>query len=352
MKKNLLIKSENLIGLDYLLKNNFSNKVDLIYIDPPFSTNNVFTIESGRASTISRTKTGKIAYRDNLKGKDFIFFLKDRLMLLKDLLSEKGSIYLHIDYKVGHKIKILMDQVFGEKNFRNDITRIKSNPKNFKKKGYSNVKDLILYYTKSNNPIWNEPRDPHSEEDIMRLFPKIDDKGKRYTTVPIHAPGETTRGKTSELFKGMKPPKGRHWRVNPDLLNKWDKEGLIEWSKNNNPRKKFYYEESEGKRITDIWNFKDPQYPIYPTEKNLDMLKLIIKTSSNQNSIVLDCFCGSGSTLMASQELGRKWIGIDNSVSAIEISKKRLRKKTLFDNDFDYLNLLKTKTKTKKKINL
>ena len=99
-------------------------------------------------------------------------------MLLKDLLSEKGSIYLHIDYKVGHKIKILMDQVFGEKNFRNDIARIKSNPKNFKKKGYSNVKDLILFYTKSNNPIWNDPRDPHSEEDIMRLFPKIDDKGK------------------------------------------------------------------------------------------------------------------------------------------------------------------------------
>ena len=122
-----------------------------------------------------------------------------------------------------------MDEVFGEKNFRNDITRIKSNPKNFKKLGYSNVKDLILYYSKSNNPIWNDPREPHSNEDIMRLFPKIDENGKRYTTVPIHAPGETLKGKTGELFKGMKPPKGRHWRVNRDLLNRWDKEGLIEW---------------------------------------------------------------------------------------------------------------------------
>ena len=128
----------------------------------------------------------------------------------------------------------------------------------------------------------------------------------------------------------MKPPKGRHWRVKTDLLKKWDKEGLIEWSKTNNPRKKFYYEESEGKRITDIWNFKDPQYPIYPTEKNLEMLKLIIKTSSNHNSIVLDCFCGSGSTLMASQELGRKWIGIDSSDSAIKISKKRLYSSTTY----------------------
>lgn len=350
MKKNLLLKSENLNGLNYLLDKNFSNKVDLIYIDPPFSTNNIFTIGSGRASTISRTQSGKIAYTDNLKGEDFIFFLKKRLLLLKELLSEKGSIYLHIDYKVGHKIKILMDEVFGEKNFRNDITRIKSNPKNFKKLGYSNVKDLILFYSKSNNPIWNEPRDPHSEEDIMRLFPKIDEKGKRYTTVPIHAPGETLKGKTSDLFKGMKPPIGRHWRVNPDVLNKWDKDGLIEWSKTNNPRKKFYHEESEGKRITDIWNFKDPQYPIYPTEKNLEMLKLIIKTSSNHNSIVLDCFCGSGSTLMASQELGRKWIGIDNSDSAIKISKKKLGEKTLFDNNFDYLNLVSSKTKKKHKI--
>ena len=106
MKKNLLLKSENLNGLNYLLDNNFSNKVDLIYIDPPFSTNNIFTIGSGRASTISRTQSGKIAYTDNLKGEDFIFFLKKRLLLLKELLSEKGSIYLHIDYKVGHKIKI------------------------------------------------------------------------------------------------------------------------------------------------------------------------------------------------------------------------------------------------------
>ena len=347
MKKNLLLKCENLDGLNYLLDNNFSKKIDLIYIDPPFSTNNIFTIESGRASTISRTKSGKIAYTDNLKGEDFIFFLRERLILLKELLSEKGSIYLHIDYKVGHKIKILMDQVFGEKNFRNDITRIKSNPKNFKKSGYSNVKDLILYYSKSKNPIWNEPRDPHSEEDIMRLFPKIDEKGKRYTTVPIHAPGETLKGKTGGLFKGMKPPIGRHWRVNPEVLNEWDKKGLIEWSKKNNPRKKFYYEESEGKRITDIWNFKDPQYPIYPTQKNLEMLKLIIKTSSNHNSIVLDCFCGSGSTLMASQELERKWIGIDNSDSAIKIFKKRFGEKTSFANNFDYLNIKSSETKKK-----
>ncbi len=349
MKNNLLIKSENLNALDYLLKNNYSNKIDLIYIDPPFSTNNIFSIDGNRASTISRTKSGKIAYKDDLTGDNFINFLKERLLLLKSLLSERGSIYLHIDYKVGHKIKILMDQVFGEKNFRNDITRIKSNPKNFNKLGYSNIKDLILFYTKSNKSIWNEPREPYTKEDFIRLFQKIDKSGRRFTTVPIHAPGETLKGKSSELFKGMKPPKGRHWRTDPKILNEWDKQGLIEWSKNKNPRKKFYYDESEGKRIADIWNYKDPQYPIYPTEKNLEMLKLIIKTSSNKNSIVLDCFCGSGSTLFASNTLSRKWIGIDNSNVAINICKKRLSEKTLFrNNKFVYLNLTSPKHINKK----
>ena len=102
-----------------------------------------------------------------------------------------------------------MDKIFGEKNFRNDITRIKSNPKNFKRVGYSNIKDLILFYSKSTKPIWNEPTEPHTKDDIAKLFPKIDKDGKRYTTTPIHAPGETLQGKTSGLFRGMKPPPGK-----------------------------------------------------------------------------------------------------------------------------------------------
>ena len=93
MKKNLLLKSENLNGLNYLINNNFSNKVDLIYIDPPFSTNNIFTIDSGRASTISRSKSGKIAYEDNLKGDDFIFFFKREINFIKKIIEQK-RVYL------------------------------------------------------------------------------------------------------------------------------------------------------------------------------------------------------------------------------------------------------------------
>ncbi|ANI90430.1 hypothetical protein A9P82_14730 [Arachidicoccus ginsenosidimutans] len=322
---NLLIHSNNLIALKQLItKHNLAGKVDLIYIDPPFATNNTFTITNGRASTISNSKSGNIAYSDTLKGFDFIEFIRERLVLLKMLLSDNGSIYLHIDYKIGHYVKIVMDEIFGIENFRNDITRVKCNPKNFARKGYGNIKDLILFYSKSDNLIWNEPKTPYSEEDKIKLFPKTDTNGRRYTTIPLHAPGETQNGNTSKAFKGILPPKGRHWRSDVSVLEQWDNDGLIEWSDNGNPRKKIYFDEQEGKRMQDIWEFKDPQYPVYPTEKNPDLLDLIVKTSSNENSIILDCFAGSGTTLKAAQTNGRQWIGIDQSDEAIKAITQKL----------------------------
>lgn len=322
--KNLLIHSDNLGGIEFLLKNkNLGGKIDLIYIDPPFSTNGNFTITNGRASTISNSKNGDIAYSDKLKGKEFISFLRDRLVLLKDLLSEQGSIYLHIDYKIGHYVKVMMDEVFGIENFRNDITRIKCNPKNFNRIGYGNIKDMILFYSKSAKPIWNEPKEKYTQKDIEKLFKKIK-QGRRYTTVPIHAPGETENGSSSQPFKGIMPPVGRHWRTNVATLEKWDEEGLIEWSKIGNPRKIIFADEREGKRIQDIWEYKDPQYPNYPTEKNANILDIIIKTSSNQDSIVLDCFCGSGTTLKSAHLLNRQWIGIDESNLAIQATTKKI----------------------------
>ncbi len=322
---NLLIHSDNLLGLQFLLNKGYAGKIDLVYIDPPFATGGHFTITDGRATTISNSRKGNIAYSDILQGKGFIEFLRQRLILLKDLLSNQGSIYLHIDYKIGHYVKVMMDEVFGIENFRNDITRIKCNPKNFDRIGYGNIKDMILFYTKTNNPIWNEPRQPYTKQDIDSLFAKIDQNGRRYTTVPIHAPGETDHGKSSQPFKGIYPPKGRHWRTDVKTLEKWDAEGLIEWSDNGNPRKKIFADERNGKRVQDIWEFKDPMYPIYPTEKNADLLDLIIKTSSNADSIVLDCFAGSGTTLKAAQRLGRYWIGIDQSDLAIKTITENLQ---------------------------
>ncbi len=322
---HILIKGDNIQGMNFLLKErNLRSKIDLIYIDPPFATNGNFTITDGRASTVSNSRNGSIAYSDKIVGKDFIEFLRKRLILLKALLSEQGSIYLHIDYKIGHYVKVMMDEVFGIENFRNDITRIKCNPKNFDRPGYGNIKDLILFYTKSSQPIWNEPREKYTGKDIEKLFPKSDKQGRRYTTVPIHAPGETENGKSNQPFKGMMPPKGRHWRTDVETLEQWDEEGLIEWSSKGNPRKIIFADEREGKRVQDIWEYKDPQYPFYPTEKNSDLLDLIIRTSSNPESIVLDCFCGSGTTLKSAHLLDRYWIGIDQSDHAIRAAIKKL----------------------------
>jgi len=337
--RNKLIQGDNLEVLKALLEDyNLKGKIDLVYIDPPFATNGDFKISDDRANTVSKSSSDEVAYSDTLTGSDYLEFLRERLIFLRELMSEKASIYLHIDYKVGHYVKVIMDEVFGVDNFRNDITRIKCNPKNFQRKAYGNIKDLILFYSKTRNPTWNEPIVPFTEEDIQRLFTKVDKDGRRYTTVPLHAPGETTNGKTGQEWRGIKPPKGRHWRSDPVVLDELDKQGLIEWSVAGVPRKKIYADEQKGKKMQDIWEFKDPQYPLYPTEKNLDLLKTIIKASSNAGDLVLDCFCGSGTTLVAAQELNRYWIGIDQSEYAIKITKKRLSKipRDLFSGDVEY----------------
>ena len=336
---NLLIQGDNIKGLDYLLrKRNLQGKIDLVYIDPPFATGSNFIITEDRAATISSSRDGTVAYSDRFTGFELVEFLRERLVLLKELLSTSGSIYLHIDCKIGHYVKVMMDEIFGIDNFRNDITRIKCNPKNFDRLGYGNVKDMILFYSKTSCPIWNEPRERYSTKDIERLFPKKDKLGRRYTTVPIHAPGETVSGESNRPFKGMMPPKGRHWRTSVETLEQWDREGLIEWSATGNPRKIVFAESRDGKRVQDIWRYKDPQYPVYPTEKNPEFLDLIIRTSSDPGSIVLDCFCGSGTTLKAAQQLNRNWIGVDQSEAAIKATIAKLERveKSLFTHESEY----------------
>ncbi|MBM2821235.1 MAG: methylase domain protein, partial [Candidatus Berkelbacteria bacterium] len=312
---------------------------DLVYLDPPFATKNVFRKGKDRTATISSSIDDEIVYIDDKVGDEYIEFLKERVILLRELLSDSGSLYLHIDYKIGHYVKIMLDEIFNAKNFRNDITRIKCNPKNFKRKGYGNIKDLILFYTKADKFIWHEPLVKREEFEISKLFNKIDKKGKRYTTNPLHAPGETKNGPTGQIWKDMSPPKGRHWRYDPKVLEELDKQGLIEWSPNGIPRKIIYADDYELKRMQDIWEFKDSPNPDYPTQKNLEMLEFIIKTSSNPDSIVLDCFCGSGTTMVGANILGRHWIGIDDSMQAIKVSKSRLYNGGLFSK-FKFIEMM------------
>lgn len=326
---NTFILGDNLFVLKQLLPK-IREKVDLIYIDPPFGTGQTFS-----------DLDDNHAYEDTLVNDEFLSFLRDRLYLLKECLSDEGSIYLHIDKKIGHYVKIVMDEVFGYKNFINDITRIKCNPKNFKRKAYGNYSDMILYYAKNRDEqIWNDIKEPLNEEEVKRLFPKNHEEHGRYTTHPIHAPGETDDGDTGKEWKGMMPPKGRHWRYSREELTRLDDEGLIEWSSTGNPRKIVFAKDHKGKKIQDVWEFKDrgKSYVDYPTQKNQDLLERIVQNSSNEKSLVLDCFAGSGSTLIAANKFNRKWIGIDNSDYSFETVRQKFAE---FDNmDCNYVRLV------------
>lgn len=325
-KNNLLVEGDNLLALKVLLKEyGLKEKIDLIYIDPPFATGNVFTINEDRATTISRARIGKIAYTDTQKGDAFLAFLQKSLVLSYELLSPSGSIYLHINDKMSCYVRVFMDEIFGIENFRNDIARIKCNPKNFFRSSYGNIKDSVLFYTKSKNNIWHDIRKPMSKKELDSLYKKKDKDGRAYTTVPLHAPGECKSGETQKPFRHIMPPRGRHWRCAPEKMEKLEKEGMIEWSSNGVPRKIIYADEVRGKKVQDVWEYKDGQNILYPTEKNLKMLEYIVANSSNKDSLVLDFFCGSGSFLLASSNLGRQWIGVDSSKEAINITKKRLQ---------------------------
>lgn len=323
---NMLIHGDNLETLR-LLRADMGESVALVYIDPPFATEQVFTHGKRRSATVSRSRLDTEAYPDLLSGPSFVEFLRQRLILLREILSSRGSIYVHIGQAMQHYVKILMDEIFGPRQFVCDIGRIKCNPKNFGRRGYGNIKDAVLFYTKGKDYIWNDSRESFTEEDLERLFRKKDPDGRRYTTTPLHAPGETRSGPTGQPWRGLYPPPGRHWRCPPEELEQLEQDGLIEWSSRGNPRKKIYADDlaGKGKKRQDIWEFKDAPYPSYPTEKNLNMLKMIIETSSNPGDIVLDCFCGSGTTLAAAEQTGRRWIGIDASAVAIRETQRRLR---------------------------
>ncbi len=322
--RHLFYAGDNLDGLRQLDRLGVS--VDLVYIDPPFATNNDFLVDTDRANAVSAS--GRLAYSDTTRGDDYLDDLRLRLGAIRDVMSPTGSIYVHIDTNMEHHVRLLMDDVFGARNFRNSITRIKCNPKNFDRYSYGNIKDTILFYSVSPQRItWNPQKTPLTESDLKSLYPRIDVQGRRYTTSPLHAPGVTTNGPTGQPWRGVPPPRGRHWRSPPEKLDELDAVGLIEWSSTNNPRKIIYADEARGKMPQDVWEYKDPQRTLYPTQKNANMLRRIILTSSNHGDTVLDCYAGSGSALLQAARLGRHFIGMDNSPEAERAIHKQLQDK-------------------------
>lgn len=295
-----------------------AGKVKLIYIDPPYNTGCAF-----------ETRGFEYAYNDKYDVEEYLSFMKSRFVLMKKLLSDDGSIYVQLDSNMVFHVKILMDEIFDRKNFRGMITRKKCKSKNYTRRTYGNISDYILFYTKSDNPTWNRPYEEWNAEKIEKEYPYIEEgTGRRYKKVPIHAPG-VRNGASGCEWRGMKPPKGKHWQYTPEKLDELDARGEICWSSNGNPRKKVYLDQSKGIPVQDIWldyldiNNQNTCSTGYPTEKNLDMLKRIVSASSDPGDIVLDCFSGSGTTLSAAEELDRQWIGIDIGEEAIKATLSR-----------------------------
>lgn len=318
LSERSVIFTENLHGLQALLPS-YTGKIRLFYIDPPYATGMSF-----------HSRANSHAYEDIFEFPAYLEFMRRRLIVLKELLADDGSVYIHIGHQMMAHLKVIADEVFGYDNFRNLIIRRKCSSKNSTSKSLPNIHDYILFYTKSKNYIWNAPGTIPTAEWLDKEYTKSDSKG-RYKLVPIHAPGIRT-GETGKEWRGMMPPPGKHWQLTPTKLDELDRDGDIHWSKTGNPRRKVYLTVNKQQNLTDYWHdFRDAHHQSikvtgYPTEKNLEMIRTIIKSSSNPGDLVCDCFCGSGSTLEAAELEDRKWIGMDCSPEAIRATVQRLLK--------------------------
>lgn len=303
-----------------LLKKLPDNSINIIYCDVLYNTNSNFNDYSDKLGTPRQA----------------VDWYKPRFKEIHRVLKEDGSLYIHCDWHLSSYLRVLLDQVFGFENFKNEIIRQCTNAKN-NSTNWGRIYDNILFYTKSKNYTWNPPMESKIESDLVKQYNKVNEKGERYTTVPLHAKGVTKNGETGKDWNstshGLVPLiKGRHWAVNHSEMERMDREGLIEWSKSGNPRKILYAKDYMDKPVQNIWNMKSSggsslfKDMVYDTEKPIELLDKIIRTSTNENDVVADFFMGGGSTAVSAYSLNRKFIGCDINKRACELTKDKLNK--------------------------
>jgi adenine-specific DNA-methyltransferase len=303
------------------------NCIDLIYIDPPFNSNRNYEVFWGE------TKEKRSFEDRHASTQAYIDFMRPRCVELHRVLKTTGSFYFHCDWHASHYVKIMLDQIFGENSFQNEIVWKRSSAHSDTKQGMKRcgrICDYLFYYTKGKTWIWNTEYQPYDQDYINTFYRHIEeDTGRRYRLSDLTAakPG----GDTLYEWKGVKPYKGRYWAYTREKMQEFDEQGRLYYSKNGMPAYKRYFDEMPGIALQDIW---DDIKPIgaaaaerlgYPTQKPLALLDRIIKASSNPNDIVLDAFCGCGTALVSAENLGRQWIGIDVSPTACRVMAKRLR---------------------------
>lgn len=341
----LIWTNDNLVALQTLIDEKdpvtrdwrYRGKVDLVYIDPPFMVNNDFRADStididldeeaGVQAKKEPSLVEILAYRDTWRqGLDsFLTMLRQRLILLKDLLAPTGSIYVHLDEKTVHYVKVLMDEVFGYENFLAEVIWRSTNAHN-DAAHVGHVHQTLLHYAQDKNSSFvGAVKVPHDADYIGTYFRYRDENGRVFMSDNVAAPGG--RG---PIFSWNGHT--RAWRYTPENAKELEAQGRIFFTKNGMPRLKRYLDEQEGMSPQSIWDDQEVRYLVswsqeqmgYPTQKPLGLVSRAIQLSCPPHGLVLDCFLGSGTTIEAAERLGRRWIGIDCGKYAIHLARKRL----------------------------
>ncbi len=332
--RNRLIWGDKKYVLPSLLPD-FAGRVNLVYVDPPFDTGADFSFSTEIPDTdTTLEKQPSIieqkAYRDTwgLGLDSYLRWFSDAAVFLRDLLTDDGSIYVHLDYHVGHYAKAILDETFGADRFKNEIVWKRSLPHNDPKK-YGAIHDVLLFYTKSESYTFNQQFIEQSEEYKQSHYTQKDPDGRIYRLQSLSASGPGPARKFGNRGQ-IAPPKGTHWRFSQEKIDELLKAGLIVFTSTGQPNFKRYLDESKGSALQSLWMDVHPLNPQaierlnYPTQKPQALLERIIRASSNENDLVLDCFCGSGTTAAAAEKLGRRWIACDLGRFAIHTTRKRL----------------------------
>jgi DNA modification methylase len=364
--KNLLYYGDNLEVLRKYIKD---ESVDLVYLDPPFNSNRNYSVIFNKHDVAEDENKAQIqafedtwhwthtteaqyddfvahapmaianaltAYRLLLGENDAMAYLVNmapRLLELHRVLKPNGSLYLHCDPTMSHYLKVLLDAIFGAENFRDEVVWQRHNARSVKQAIWPRLHDTLLFYGKTRSGTLLETRVPSAAMSEPHDIVTWSD-GKRYRTKDLTGPG-TRNGETGQTWRNVNPTvAGRHWRVGHSTLEQLDKEDRLYWQKNGMPRERAIdpYEPTERSVIVgDVWidiasiNSGAAERLGYPTQKPLALLERIIEASSAQADVILDPFCGCGTTIDAAQRLGRKWIGIDITYIAVDLITKRLR---------------------------
>lgn len=355
MSDNVLYYGDN---LDILRRYIRDESVDLVYLDPPFNSNATYNVLFGgkggeRAAaqvqafgdtwhwdeSAARAYQGVVeaggaaseamqAFRQLLGTGDMMAYLAmmaPRLIELRRVLKPTGSLYLHCDPTASHYLKVLMDGVCGPQNYRNEISWRRSNPKSHGSSNFANCRDVILRYSKTETPVFNPIYEEHDPEYVRKAYRHVDPDGRRYRLLPLLNPNKDRPNLTYE-FLGVT----RVWRWTRDRMEKAYRDGVVvQTATGSPPQYKLYLDQSQGRTISNDWDditqASGREVLGYPTQKPLALLERIIQASSNPGDLVLDPFCGCGTTVAAAQKLGRRWVGIDITHLAINLMRTRLR---------------------------